>query len=117
MNFWRQTEISMEAKRRKFWHTKEKQKKKIPNNKKMQCDDFIDGELCSAHAYGKLIGRSRNIAKLIILPLVRSSDYGIFLVELKKSRKKNPPLKIPLRVNDFGVLDILADCTSNTNKK
>jgi hypothetical protein len=51
------------------------------------------------------------------LPLVRSSDYGIFLVELKKSRKKNPPLKIPLRVNDFGVLDILADCTSNTNKK
>lgn len=48
MNFWRQTEISMEAKRRKFWHRKEKQRKKIPNNKKMQCDDFIDGELCSS---------------------------------------------------------------------
>ena len=30
MNFWRQTEISMAAKRRKFLHTKEKTKKKDP---------------------------------------------------------------------------------------
>lgn len=44
----------------------------------------------------------------------RSNDYVVCLLELRKIRRlKKQKKKIPLRVNDFGRLDILADCITN----